>query len=429
MISRITLFTAAVALLGLVPGRVQAQGSPQYSTVSAGCLGDQACADARCTSCADVGCADGWLSPGLFGRQHHPNCCCPLCHPRHAWASFDALMWWGKGRTVPPLVTSGANGALPDATIAFGGGTVGGGMAPGARADFGFWFDECETLGMGAKVWGLHGDSEGSYLSSPDGSTVLARPFYNIVLDQEDSFLVSSPGLIAGGVTADTSSSVLSAEAYLRSSVLAGRGYNLDLVGGYHFLRLDDDLSVFSSSVSIDPAGAVAIGTLIDVLDEFGAKNEFHGGTVGLSGEIRHGKWTVSGLAKFSVGNMHQSLHINGSQVITAPSDVPAVWPGGILAQPTNMGSSYSRDVTAWIPEFSITAGYDVRNWLRLTAGYNFLWISNVALSGDQVDRVVNTTQFHGNPLIGEARPAAFDDFNNTEYWLHGLTLGLTILY
>ena len=109
---------------------------------------------------------------------------------------------------------------------------------------------------------------------------MLARPFYNVVLDQEDALLVASPGLIVGSINADDSSSVLAAEAYLRSGILAGRGYNLDLVGGYHFLRFDNDLSVFSNSMSIDPGGAVPVGTIIDVLDEFDAENEFHGGTI-----------------------------------------------------------------------------------------------------------------------------------------------------
>ena len=75
-------------------------------------------------------------------------------------------MWWGKGRSTPPLVTSGTDGILPGAPILFGGGTVGSEMAAGARADFGFWFDDCETLGIGAKVWGLAGDSDGFFQAS-----------------------------------------------------------------------------------------------------------------------------------------------------------------------------------------------------------------------------------------------------------------------
>ena len=296
---------------------------------------------------------------------------------------------------------------LPDAPVLFGGGTVGSGMAAGARADFGFWFDDCETLGMGAKVWGLEGDSDGFYAARRrTGNPVLARPFYNVVLGQEDALLVASPGLIVGSINADTSSSVLAAEAYLRSGILAGRGYNLDLVGGYHFLRLDDELSVFSNSMSIDPGGAVPVGTIIDVLDEFGAQNEFHGGSIGVVGEIRHGCWTLSGLAKCQ---RRQHAIRRSTSTATRASRRRATrrrsLPGGMLAQPTNMGE-YARDVTAWIPELGVTAGYDVRNWLRLTIGYNFLWISNVAFAGDQIDCSVNPTQFGGNPLIGPARPA-----------------------
>ncbi len=428
MIARFTIVAVAVTIFGVAQPTAQAQGSPPYAAVPAGFLNaGPGCGDVGCTSCAESGCEDGWLSAGRLGRAHHPNCSCPLCCRRHTWASFDALMWWGKGRPTPPLVTSGGNGTLTTADIMFGGGSVGDGLAAGARADFGFWLDDCETLGLGAKVWGLHGDSQGYYAASPTGDTVLARPFYNVVLDQEDAFLVSSPGLSVGSIDADTSSSVWSAEAYLRSGVLAGRGYNLDLIGGYHFLRFDDDLSLFSSSMSIDPGGAVPVGTIIDVLDAFGTKNEFHGGSIGMTGEIRRGCWTFSSLVKVSVGNMHQSAAVNGYQFIAAPGDTPALWPGGILAQPTNMGG-YARDVTAWIPEFGFTTSYDVRKWLRLTVGYNFLWISNVALAGSQIDRSVNTTQFHGNPLIGPARPA-FTGFQEGEYWLHGLTLGAVIMY
>jgi hypothetical protein len=178
--------------------------------------------------------------------------------------------------------------------------------------------------------------------------------------------------------------------------------------------------------MSVDPGGGTPVGTIINVLDEFGAQNEFHGGAIGVVGEARHGCWTLSGLAKVSVGNMRQTVDINGYQSITAPGDTPSVTPGGLLAQPTNMGE-YARDVTAWIPEFGVTAGYDVRNWLRLTIGYNCLWISNVAFAADQIDRGVNPTQFGGNPLIGPARPAF--TFQENEYWLHGLTLGATLLY
>lgn len=436
MKSSTTVLAGLLALLGCGQAVVLGQAVPSETTLQFSQVSqeyDPAAVDtgANCTTCDDAYACDGtgerrpWITARLT-RQHHPNCACPLCRPRHAWANFDALLWWGKGRSTPPLVTGGADGVLPAAPVLFGDGPVGNAIAGGARADFGFWFDESETLGMGAKIWGLQGDSDGYYATSPTGDPVLARPFYNVVLDQEDALLVASPGLIVGNINVATSSSVWSGEAYLRTAILAGRGYNLDLIGGYHFLRLDDELSIYSNSASIDPGGAVPVGTIINVLDEFDARNEFHGGAIGVAGEIRRGRWSLNALAKLSVGNMRQSVRINGYQSIEAPGSPSASWPGGLLAQPTNMGT-YDRDITAWIPELNLTAGYDLFRWMRLTIGYNALWMSNVALSGDQIDRGVNTTQFHGNPLIGPARPAFA--LRDTEYWLQGLTLGGTILY
>ncbi|MFW6171669.1 MAG: BBP7 family outer membrane beta-barrel protein, partial [Planctomycetota bacterium] len=236
----------------------------------------------------------------------------------------------------------------------------------------------------------------------------------------EDALRVSG-GDLTGTLDITTSSSVLATEAYLRTSMLAGRGYNLDLTGGYSFLRLDDDLGIHS--VSTD-TGQLPVEEL-EVLDSFDARNEFHGGAVGLTSEIRHGSWTVSGLAKLSVGNMRQSVRIDGLTRTTAGGS-QTTHPGGILALPTNMGT-HTRDKTVWIPEFGVTAAYEVRKWLRLNIGYSGVWISDVVFSGDHIDRGVNPSQLSGETLVGPARPAF--QFDSTEYWLHGLNLGATLTF
>ena len=332
MIARMTIVAVAVATWGLLSNAAQAQNGAPYPAIPTGfSTGDSGCAEAGCAESADAGCCDtdcvdGWLSSRRLGLQHHPNCSCPRCRPRHTWASFDALMWWGKGRSVPALVTTNPNsGVLPGASVLFGDGNVGNQMAGGARTDFGFWFDECESLGMGAKFWGLDGDRSTFYAESPAGNPFLARPFYNILLDAEDALIVASPGVLAANMNVSTSSSILGAEAYLRTSVLSGRGYNVDLLGGYHFVRLDDDLSIHSLGLSLDPSSGVAVGTTIDVLDMFDAHNEFHGGEFGLVSEVRRGCWTLTSLAKLSVGNMRETVRIDGSQTITTPGNPPTV--------------------------------------------------------------------------------------------------------
>jgi hypothetical protein len=362
--------------------------------------------------------------------------------PARYWVTGESLLWFGKGRTTPALITTSPQGTIrdeagvlgePGTEILFGGGNVGDGLAAGARLDFGFWLDPCETLGVGAKIWGFEGASEGARFSGSDGNPILARPFFNVNPDfpnlpGEDSLLVVFPGLLdTGSVTAETTSDVLGTEAYLRASMLAGRGYNLDLMGGYHFVQLNDGLLVSSSSIDSNPGALPPVGTIIDTLDAFDARNAFHGGQIGFIGEIRYDCWTFSGLAKISVGNMHQAVRIDGSSTITQPGDDPVTSAGGLLAQPTNMSSTvgpHSRDRTAMIPEVGVNVSYRWREHLRLTAGYSAIYWSNVVLAGDQIDRNVNLQQ---NPLIGPPLPAfAFQD---TDYWMHGLNLGVTLIY
>jgi hypothetical protein len=420
MSARTIPLTVAVALLGLFSGFAHAQFQEAYPVATASSsVSNTACGSLTC----DDGCGSGggwgrWISLDRLGTwNHHPRCGCFRCRPRPTWASFDALLWWGKGRSVPPLVTTGANGGvLPDAEILFGDGDVGGGLATGARADFGFWFDDCETLGAGAKVWGLQGHRQGFFAaSSPAGEPVLARPFFNDLLQVPDSLRIAFPGQVAGDIDVSTRSSVLSTEAYLRTNMFSGRGYDVDLMGGYHFVRLDDGLQVLSNSTVLPPG----IPATFTVLDLFNAHNEFHGGEVGVVGEVRRGCWTLTGLAKMSVGNMRQTVIINGSTTTVVPGD-EFVSPGGLLANAqTNMGT-YRRDVTAWIPEVGVTVAYEVRSWMRVSMGYSALWFSNVVFAGDQIDETVDPSMFATRPAFA---------FRETEYWLQGLNLGVTLTF
>ena len=461
MSARITISAVVVSICGLLFNTAAAQSEPTYPVVPAGFTScDSQCADATLVGCTEpascnsagcdgIGCDGGcdsygraagwldgcqdllsgcgdWLSVKRFARQHGPRCRCMRCRLRPMWASFDALLWWGKSRTIPALATGGPTGVLPDSSILFGNDSVGNGLAPGARVDFGMWFDQCESLGAGAKFWGLYGD-RADYSADSATEAVLGRPFYNVLSDAPDAVLVSSPGLLSGQLDITTYTNVLAGEAYLRSSLLAGCGYDIDFMGGYHFARLDDEISIESNSVVENIAVGAPVGTQINVLDSFDARNEFHGGEIGLISEIRHGKWAMTSLAKVSVGNMRQSITIDGQQTNTIPAGTPSVTQGGVLALPTNIGT-YERDVTAWIPEFGFTAAYQVRPWMRMTMGYSAIWFSDVAFAGQAIDPMVNPSQFTGGVLIGPPQPQ-FTGFQSTEYWLHGMNLGLTVTF
>ncbi len=151
-------------------------------------------------------------------------------------------------------------------------------------------------------------------------------------------------------------------------------------------------------------AGVVAVGTTFDILDDFNAENDFHGGEIGLDTVIRRGCWDFDILTKLALGNMHEVAAINGQTIITAPTQTPLVGRGGLLALPTNMGT-YSWNEFAMIPELNLNLRYHFSECLSLTMGYSLLWITDIARTGDQIDLVVNrpTTYQRRQP----DRPAA----------------------
>ena len=57
--------------------------------------------------------------------------------------------------------------------------------------------------------------------------------------------------------------------------------------------------------------------------------------------------------------------------------------------QATNSGS-FTRNEFSVVPEIGINLGYNVTQNLRLFAGYNFLYWTNVLRVADQVDTTLN---------------------------------------
>ena len=97
----------------------------------------------------------------------------------------------------------------------------------------------------------------------------------------------------------------------------------------------------------------------------------------------------------------------------------PQLFPAGYLAGPTNNGKQ-SATRFAVIPEVNLNVGYQVTRRAALLIGWSFLYASNVARPGDQIDRNINPSQFPsitGVPtttLIGVPRPP---QINANDFW------------
>ena len=203
---------------------------------------------------------------------------------------------------------------------------------------------------------------------------MLALPYLNAVTGLEDSFLAAYTdpfaGPVAGAVNVRSQCEIMGAESYLRVQVYRGQGLRVDLLGGYQFSRLDDNLTI-DVSRTVQQTGAAE-----SITDVFDASNEFHGGGLGLLSEFYYRSWTLKALAKVSVGNMHETVTIQGS---TTPALLFVPPDQGLFALATNSGR-YERDETAAIPEFGLTMAYQLSDCTRLTLGYSLVYWNRIVV-------------------------------------------------
>lgn len=254
-----------------------------------------------------------------------------------------------------------------------------------------------------------------------------------------------------GTFTLSTSSQLQGAELNGLANVLrrAG-GLRLDLVGGFRWVQLAEELTFTSSAIDTQPfaGGGPIAGLIFNAQDQFKTTNNFYGGQIGIRAEYQVERFFVRATAKVALGDMHQIVDISGATqtqdvgfyrfglgFANAPMQNIA---GGIFAQPTNIGT-HTRDVFAVAPEATTNLGYKLTRWARVMFGYNVLYLSSVARPGDQIDRVINPTRtayaaaFNANspnlaiPLVGPANPAV--TFRDSSFWAQGVNVGLEVSY
>ena len=124
---------------------------------------------------------------------------------------------------------------------------------------------------------------------------------------------------------------------------------------------------------------------------------------------------------------MQQVADVDGATDVHNPDGSRTFFQGGLYALRSNIGR-HQRDELAFIPEVGLNVGVRLTRHLKLFIGYAFLWISTVARAAEQIDPVINVSQFPGDrPLVGRTRPAA--KFHGTDFWAQGLSFGLELSY
>ena len=408
---------------------------------SGGCAAATAMAD--CTAIVSVGCAS-CQSGKSCGKSSTDctvwkPCCTNLCKGNGFWIRADYLSWWTKDDELPTLVTSSPLGTpagdagvlgLPTTTPIYGG-SVFDDMRSGGRIQFGYQWNSCYALT--GSFWALEDDDETRSWGS-DGNPIYARPFFNVEpgFEGEDAQLISLDGSFDGVVRVDTSSELYGGDISLRckrfccSDKCDGSSRRMDFLVGYRYLRLREGVRV-TEDLTITGAGPFAIGTTIDLFDDFQTTNEFHGADLGAVYAAQHGKWTAEFLGKIALGNVDRSVSIRGSETITVPTLAPVTTSGGLLTQSTNIGD-YEDSEFGVLPEFQANLSYAMSCNLSFRVGYTFLFLGDVVRPGDIIDRSVNGTLLDDSiPLSGPERPQFA--WNDSDLWAMGLNLGLEYRY
>ncbi len=367
------------------------------------------------------------------------------------WWEADYLLWWTKGMAIPPLVTTGTTGALdvPDTRILYGDETILDRARSGFRVGLGSWLSPCGDLGIEGDYWML-GDATGHFRAASDstGSPRLFRPFFNInprdgdgvfaPPAREDAEIVSTPQVLAGAVTVDSFSQLHGAGFRVRRRVCCEsdcaaacdpcdpcgaaipRSSRLDLLAGYRYVQLREGLQIREDLRSLLPPPEQGNFALEDA---FGTQNSFHGGDLGVAWRRSWGPWLLDMTGRIALGAVEQTVSIRGQTIISGAAADNGAYPGGLLAQRTNIGN-YRRNVFAMIPELGIGVGYELTPCLTARVGYDLLYWSRVVRPGDIIDLDVNPDLLPPpEEFAGAARPRFA--WRDSDFWAQGIRVGL----
>jgi len=341
--------------------------------------------------------------------------------------SAEALFAWFKSSPTPvPIITDSYVDA-PGVNVLLGGGSVDTNPNAGFKLTGAYRIDN--RLGVELAGFYIPTRSTSSSVSSTGqpGSIDLYLPFFDVTSNRENVTEISHWPEYRGSAQATLSTNLGGGELNMTWTMPPGDSIKVDLIGGLRFLQLRESYTITTSS-PYNPPNPVDIW---NTTDAFNTRNRFYGVQVGANAAYDQGPWVGSVNARVALGAMQQRVSINGYLETNDYNNYGAtqIFPGGYFALPTNSGE-HTRDTFAVVPEIAFNLGYRLTRDATVYIGYSFLYASNVARPGDQINRNINPTQTvsYGNdpPVnpVGPAQPTF--SFNTSDFWAQSVSVGLT---
>lgn len=351
------------------------------------------------------------------------------------WMHFEYLIWGFTDGKLPPIVTTSLPESLgvldrPDTRVIFGGDVT----LPekfGFRIGAGSWFEPTESFGLEASYLVLFNQTRFFEKLGVQGE-VLARPFFNVLTGQQDSAPFTNPigpnfGPTEGGIIAGVSGRMQIVEVNALSNYCRGQVGRIDWIYGLRYMSIIEWIDIRETlKTPIDATGAG--GTAFHYHDQFDTGNYYLGGQVGLRAEKSWGRWTIGGSVKLGVGYMYERAEIQGGTFLFSPTVPWQFFPGGFLAQPSNIGK-YRNDSFAFVPELGLRLSWQVKDHIQAFVGYNLLYVSNVLRPGEIMDTRINPLQFAPPATIQQGPVFPEPRLRETGFLAHGVSFGLEIRY
>jgi hypothetical protein len=340
--------------------------------------------------------------------------------------SAEALFSWFKSSPTPvPIITDDYLDE-PGVNVLLGGGTVDTNPNAGVRITGAYRIDNR----MGVELIGFYipSRSTSSSVSSTGqpGSVDLLLPFFDVTVNRENITEISYWPQYRGSAQATLSNSLGGGEFNMTWAIPPQDAWRVDLLGGFRFMQLRESYTITTSSPYNPPNPA----DIWNTTDAFDARNRFYGLQIGARAAYDQGPWVGSVIGKVALGTMQQRVSVNGYLETNDYTNYgpTQTFSGGYFALPTNSGD-HSRNTFAAVPEVALNLGYRLTPQATVFVAYSFLYASNVARPGEQINRNINPTQsvaYGNNPpatLVGAAQPSF--SFNTTDFWAQTLSIGL----
>jgi hypothetical protein len=371
------------------------------------------------------------------------------------FASVEYLLWWTKHSPLAPsLITTGDVTGTPPASLGNGGvaltrNSLDEGALSGVRVGLGFWLGG----GLGIEAGGFVLPSQSrtiSYSSDAGGNPVLAFRHQDPPMGAppaEDAFQASLPAILssgppqigpyAGSLGLTTRTRLWSMEGNLVGNVWQSEEVRWQLLAGFRYLDLSESLDISFQRQAIPGSGAMVFfqgspfpdPDAVSSSDSFRTRNQYYAGQIGARGEIDFGRFFLVFAGKLALGDVHESVNIQGTSTLVQPGLPNITVPGGQFAAASNIGRATHDQFNA-MPELEISIGYQFSPNFQVFVGYNLLYLNKVVRPGNQVDLVVDTAGTQIDPGFTGAMtsfPRPF--FSNTNFWAQGLDFGLEVSY